>query len=110
MRLYGWEPACISIGRNQKSEELQIRAPFEVVRRPTGGRALLHDNELTYSFICPVEFLENGEHISSSYKEISEALVIGLRTIGIELEFSCEKKVSPDDGYCMMVSSGADLA
>ena len=52
-RLYGWEPACVSLGRNQKDDfldyELLKSKNIDVVRRLTGGRALLHDNEITYS-------------------------------------------------------------
>ena len=55
-RLYGWKPACISLGRNQKSDFLNTsllnKYGIDVVKRLTGGRALLHDNEITYSYIC----------------------------------------------------------
>ena len=60
-RLYGWSPACISLGRNQKDDFLDYKflknSGIDVVRRLTGGRALLHDKELTYSYICPIGYL-----------------------------------------------------
>ena len=60
-RLYGWSPACISLGRNQRDDFLdyaQLKSlGIDVVRRLTGGRALLHDDEITYSLICPVSYL-----------------------------------------------------
>ena len=78
-RLYGWEPACISLGRNQDEsfidKEFLSENNIELVRRLTGGRALLHDKEITYSYICPVSYLKHGEHIISSYKEICEILI-----------------------------------
>ena len=90
-RLYGWEPACVSLGRNQKDDfldyELLKSKNIDVVRRLTGGRALLHDNEITYSFICPESFLQNGSHIVSSYKEISQILIDKFKKFGIDLDF-----------------------
>ena len=75
-RLYGWKPACISLGRNQKDDfvdtEFLKENNIDVVRRLTGGRALLHDNEITYSFVCPMAYLQNGENVVASYKEISQ--------------------------------------
>ena len=71
-RLYGWSPACVSLGRNQDdkflNKEFLKQKGVDTVRRLTGGRALLHDNEITYSFICSEKYLKNGEHIISSYK------------------------------------------
>ena len=66
IRFYQWYPKCISLGRNQKKDccsDLGI----DVVQRPTGGRALLHDRELTYSFVCPIF----NPSVIESYKEIS---------------------------------------
>ena len=61
-RLYGWKPKCISLGRNQVDNFLDYdflkKENIDVVRRITGGRALLHDMEITYSYICPVSYLK----------------------------------------------------
>ena len=74
-RLYAWKPACISLGRNQSDDfldkSLLNKYNIDVVRRLTGGRALLHDIEITYSFVCPETYLNNGGSVSASYKEIS---------------------------------------
>jgi lipoate-protein ligase A len=73
-RLYAWEPRCISLGRNQKDEFLE-GVNEDIVRRLTGGRALLHDNEITYSYVTPVSAIPDGETISASYKYISGILI-----------------------------------
>lgn len=112
-RLYGWKPACVSLGRNQKDEFLDKdflkEKNIDVVRRLTGGRALLHDNEITYSFICPTTYLKNGEHIVSSYKEISQFLIDKFKILGIDLDFGTNKPVKTGFDYCMLISTGADL-
>ena len=112
-RLYGWSPACVSLGRNQKSDFLDLdflkQNNIDYVRRLTGGRALLHDDEITYSYICPASFLENGENVVNSYKEISKILIAAFKKLDIELDFGGIKKVNGHKDYCMLVSTGADL-
>ncbi len=112
-RLYAWKPACVSLGRNQKDDFLDRsflkENNIDVVRRLTGGRALLHADEITYSFICPTLYLENGEHVVSSYKEISRILIGKFKTIGIDLDFGSNKPIKTGFDYCMLISTGADL-
>ncbi len=113
LRFYGWVPACVSLGRNQT--EVHINKDFceqnniDIVRRVTGGRGLLHDDEVTYSFVCPTSFLDGGESIVKSYKEISSALIEGLKMLGIEAELGNKKQRSASFDYCMSLSTGADL-
>jgi len=112
-RLYGWKPACISLGKNQ-SDEFVDKAflnenNIDIVRRLTGGRALLHDNEITYSFICPFGYLHDGSNVIKSYIEISKILINKFREIGIELSFGGEKPINTKFDYCMLISTGADL-
>ncbi len=112
-RLYGWSPACVSLGRNQDDKFIDYKflskLKIDVVRRLTGGRALLHDNEITYSYITPVNILKNGENITSSYKEISQILINALKKIGIETDFGSSKRPNTHFDYCMLISTGADL-
>ena len=111
-RLYGWSPACVSLGRNQNDvfldKEFLNSRNIDIVRRLTGGRALLHDKELTYCYICPVLNLANGESVVNSYKEISQFLINGFKVLGIKLEFG-QKRPNAKHDYCMAVSTGADL-
>jgi lipoate-protein ligase A len=82
IRLYGWRPPAISLGRNQAAEEIDCEkassAGIDVVRRPTGGRAILHCDELTYSVTMRVR----GKNILAVYDEIGRALVAGLQHLG----------------------------
>ena len=112
-RLYGWSPACISLGRNQKDDFLDYERikslGVDVVRRLTGGRALLHDDEITYSFICPASYLQHGENVAGSYKNICQIFIDKFSEIGIELSLGTDKGVHTKFDYCMLVSTGADL-
>lgn len=114
LRFYGWKPACVSLGRNQKDENINKvfckQQGIDIVRRLTGGRALLHDNELTYSFVCPCSFLNGGESVIKSYKEISGALASGFKQLGIDVEFPNKKNTKTKFEYCMSLSTGADLS
>lgn len=111
-RLYAWSPACVSLGRNQSGDFLDKNflklKNIDTVKRLTGGRALLHDKELTYSFICPVNILKNAGSIIKSYKEISQILINAFEDLGINLEFSDRQPRTKFD-YCMSASTGADL-
>ena len=114
IRFYGWSPACVSLGRNQSIEHINLEYckenNIDVVKRVTGGRGLLHDDEVTYSFICPSKFLDGGTSIIKSYKEISSAIIDGFKNIDIELELGGKKKVEASHDYCMLLSTGADLS
>lgn len=84
LRFYRWEPACLSLGRNQPARgrydlSALAAAGFDVVRRPTGGRAVLHRRELTYSVAAPQALLGPPRH---AYAAINRALVAGLRRLG----------------------------
>lgn len=90
IRFYGWEPAAVSIGRFQKLEEVVDlegckRLGVDVVRRSTGGGAVFHDRELTYSVICPEDMMPAD--INEAYREIGGWMVNALKLIGIEAVF-----------------------
>ena len=106
-RLYGWSPMCISLGRNQKDDFLT--GEIEAVRRLTGGRALLHDNEITYCCVAPADAIPNAQSVVDSYKYISGILIDFFRTLGVELDFGENKRVSTHYDYCMLLSTGADV-
>ncbi len=82
IRVYGWRPFAISLGWNQLVSEIDLiktsAAGIDVVRRPTGGRAILHANELTYSVVMKVD----SKKVLTVYGEISRALVVSLQELG----------------------------
>lgn len=91
LRFYDWEPASVSIGYNQIAEkEVDFAAlekfGFGFVRRPTGGRMVLHQDEVTYSVIAPAKGRFRGS-VTSSYSEISKALAVGLGKLDIHTDF-----------------------
>lgn len=114
LRLYGWKKPTLTIGRNQTvSKEIENycnKNNIPIIKRITGGRALLHDKELTYCFVCHKDSLKNGDNVIESYKEISKGLIEGFKELGIDLEFPEYKKVSVKSGYCMGLSTGSDLS
>lgn len=88
LRFYGWNPPCLSLGYGQRSADVDFaRADaqgWDVVRRPTGGRAILHINELTYSLALPAHDPIAAGSVTDSYQRISKALVNGLMVLGLQ--------------------------
>jgi lipoate-protein ligase A len=87
LRFFGWQPACLSLGQAQPGSDVDREAcgaaNIDVVRRPTGGRAILHTDELTYSVIAPDSDPRVVGTIVESYKQLSEGLLNGLRLMGV---------------------------
>lgn len=89
LRFYGWEPPAVSIGAFQDLErEIDLDTckslGVDVVRRPTGGRAVLHDVEVTYSLIVPEESGVVPKGITESYRAVSEGMIKGLEALGLD--------------------------
>ncbi len=93
LRLYSFRPATITIGYHQglahglDLERIE-RDGIDVVRRFTGGRALLHEGELTYCIVARTDRSPFDMHLQASYLRISEALVHALRSIGVDARIS----------------------
>lgn len=88
LRFYAWSPPCLSLGRGQKLAEVDLAAcraaGVEVVRRPTGGRSILHTDELTYS-VCLAQSDPRAQGgIVEGYRRLSEGLLAGLQALGVE--------------------------
>ena len=79
LRLYAWQPACLSLGYAQSAKDVdqdQLHTcGWDLVRRPTGGRAILHTDELTYSVIAPLHEPRVYGNILESYRHLSMALL-----------------------------------
>ncbi|HEY63269.1 MAG TPA: lipoate--protein ligase family protein [Caldilineae bacterium] len=87
LRFYMWAPPCVSLGRHQKLRDIDLEAcaarGYDVVRRPTGGRAILHTDELTYSVAAPDSDPRVAGAVMDAYHRLSQGLVAGLRILGI---------------------------
>ena len=88
LRVYGWKPHAVSIGFHQRMEHFDLRAlqraGIDIVRRPTGGRAILHADEITYSVVMPAE----GRSPREIYHLISAGLLAALQTLGVEAQLA----------------------
>ncbi len=91
IRFYQWSPAAVSLGYFQDLEkEIDVdvcnNLGIDIVRRPTGGKAVLHDKELTYSFIIKENHPLVNDSILETYKKISGGIIRGLSYLGIKAE------------------------
>lgn len=121
IRFYEWNPATLSIGYFQNAEkEINLQAVRDqnlgFVRRPTGGRAVLHDKELTYSVIVTEQYPNMPETVTEAYRVISEGLLIGFKNLGLDAYFSIpdteEKKEllkKPKSAVCFDAPSWYEL-
>jgi len=118
VRFYGWRVPTISLGRNQKVDKA-VDADYcrvhgiDIVHRPTGGRAVLHDDELTYAVISN-DTQAFGDTIYGNYKRVSEALCLGYNTLGIPAVLAPDtRKPSPmaddADPPCFLSTSRYEL-
>lgn len=121
LRFYEWEPATLSIGYFQSVEkEIDMEAVEQLglgfVRRPTGGRGVLHEHELTYSVIVSEQYPEMPETVTEAYRVISGGLLKGFRNLGLDAEFSIPETVrqntdlrNPKTGVCFDAPSWYEL-
>jgi lipoate-protein ligase A len=104
LRFYRWTPACLSLGYFQPLDVVNLdgcrELGVEIVRRPTGGRAILHDRELTYSITLPASVLGPDGGVLPSYYRLSLALQDGLRQLGVAATLAPESAASssPEHG------------
>lgn len=87
LRFYDWTRPTISLGYSEPLENIDtgaaLRDGLEIVRRPTGGRAVLHWGDLTYAVVLPAR---TGKDLSELYKLISECIIEGARLVGLDLD------------------------
>ena len=87
LRFYAWEPFCLSLGYAQPADDVDMdrltEHGWQLVRRRTGGRAILHGDELTYSVILPPNHRLATGTIVDSYRRLSQALLYGLRLLAV---------------------------
>jgi len=90
LRLYTWNPPCLSLGYAQPFADVDVARlrshGWEVVRRATGGRAILHTDELTYSVIAPSNEPRVEGSVLESYNRLAQALLLAVQTLEIPVE------------------------
>lgn len=96
LRFYAWSPACLSVGYFQAAiKEIDVGAcaaqGIDFVRRPTGGRAVLHDQELTYSVIASEADDSVSGGVADSFRKISAGIVEGFRRLGLAAEIGLHR-------------------
>lgn len=113
LRLYGWSPTAISIGYFQSlEEEVDLEAckkyGVDCVRRITGGGAVFHDAEITYSIHIPERLKLVPDGVLESYKKICGGIINGLTTLGIDAKFvPLNDLVAEKDGIMKKISGNA---
>lgn len=115
LRLYAWAPPCLSLGYAQPFADVdldRLRArSWEVVRRPTGGRAILHTDELTYSVTAPADDPVTAGSVLESYNRIARALLRALLSLGlpVQVEEHAAAPSGPANPVCFEVPSSYEI-
>ena len=99
LRLYAWDPPCLSLGHAQSFADVDMERVkehgWEVVRRMTGGRAILHTDELTYSVTGSAEEPILAGGVLESYNRIAQALLYAVRELGLPVEIKEHSSAGP---------------
>jgi lipoate-protein ligase A len=110
LRIYRWQPPAVTYGYNQDpaefDQEAVAAAGFGLVRRPTGGRAILHADELTYCVVGTSPGPLFGDSLHRCYMKINEALLHFLRGLGLEAEISAGESREEQRGALCFKSAG----
>jgi lipoyl(octanoyl) transferase len=117
LRLYAWNPPCLSLGIGQSVKDVNMEAlqfyGWDCVRRPTGGRAILHTDELTYSVIAPLNEPRIAGGVLESYSRLSKALLDALIRLDLpaqaEKEYPLGEDVEADGPVCFEVPSNYEI-
>lgn len=118
LRLYAWEPACLSLGYAQPVSDVNRQAlherGWELVRRPTGGRAILHTDELTYSVVGPASEPRLAGSVLESYQTLSAALLHALQILAIPAQAAAKPPSAQSDSrnqnpICFEVPSNYEI-
>lgn len=113
LRLYRWSQPTVTLGRFQKATDVDFSAcvngGVQVVRRFTGGRGVLHDDELTYSVVAA---LDDGipQGIAASYRHLCQALVDTYQALGVDAQLTSRDRGEPGASACYLHSTKADLS
>lgn len=111
LRLYAWSPRALSLGFHQPAADVELdhfqRREIEVVRRPTGGAAVLHADEITYALSAPLGVAGLGRSVHEIYDAVAGALVDALRELGVRAE--CGGAGRPEGFACFGAAGGHEI-
>ncbi len=100
LRIYGWERPFISLGLKQCAQEvLQAGVTVPFVRRITGGSAIVHDKEITYSLVCSSADLDLPVSVKRAYRSLCAFLLRFYARLGLSARFACETQACDLGGY-----------
>ncbi|MBU2610878.1 MAG: lipoate--protein ligase family protein [Chloroflexi bacterium] len=106
LRLYAWQRPCLSLGYAQPFSDIDrprlLARGWDVLRRPTGGRAILHSDELTYSVIAPPDEPRLAGTLLESYNRLAQALLAALQSLGLPVEIQA-RAILPAAHLCLPV-------
>jgi lipoate---protein ligase len=106
LRFYTWQPSAISLGYHQQAyPQFWQQLPIDIVRRPTGGQAVLHQGDLTYAVITSSVSGKRWE----IYKYICQFLIKGWRSLNVNLNYGYEGKEYTNRHNCFATATRADL-
>jgi lipoate-protein ligase A len=113
LRLYRWQVPTVSLGRFQPIAQVDLdacaRRGFDVVRRPTGGRGVLHDDEVTYSIVASTaDGVPHG--VAACYRHLSGALAEAYSALGVPAEVTARTRGEKGSGACYLHATPADLS
>jgi lipoate-protein ligase A len=115
LRFYRWSPPTVSLGRHQKIADVDLdrigALGYDLVRRTTGGRAILHTDELTYSAIAAADELRMAGGVMDAYLRLSNGLLAGLQALGLLAEKAAGNvRAGPDvSAACFEVPSAYEI-
>jgi lipoate-protein ligase A len=113
LRFYAWSPPCLSLGRNQPLADADLAAcralGIDVVRRPSGGRAILHTDELTYAVMMLQTDPRSAGGVLSSYRRLSQGLLAGLRRLGVDANQAGGQKKGEPTAICFETPSDYEI-
>jgi len=114
LRFYGWQPPCLSIGYSQSMQgEVDIgrcrESGIDFARRPTGGRSILHANELTYSVVAPQAEPRVAGGVIESYRRLSAGLVAGLRALAVDASQALSPSSPAKSAACFDAPSNYEI-
>lgn len=117
LRLYGWRPFCLSLGYGQRVAEVDVDAlvarGWDLLRRPSGGKAILHGDELTYSLCLPLGHALARGGVVESYRRISAGLLAALQILGMPAQaepMDAESAGSSAGPVCFVLPSHYEIA